>query len=44
MKLTNVTSDHINKWSKRELVNMTDEMSWVVSHTIKADKASGSDL
>ena len=30
VKRTNVTCDHINKWSKRKLVNITDEMSWVV--------------
>ena len=30
VKRTNVICDHINKWSKRKLGNMTDEMQWVV--------------
>ena len=30
MKRTNLTCDHINKWSKGKLVSMTDEMPWVV--------------
>ena len=30
MKRTNVTFDHINKWSKRKPENMVDETQWAV--------------
>ena len=30
VKRTNVTCDHIKKWSKRKRENTTDEMQWVV--------------
>ena len=29
VKRTNVTYDHINKWSERKPENMIDEMQWV---------------